>query len=109
MENLTAQHPLPTLGFVPEDGEVDRENEVAVFGLNVGDARTYAVRIEGSAPLAATLIDGDGVTVSALEDGEGANPLEFEVTLAPGAYTLHVRAAQKGTASKVHVGVTPSS
>ena len=51
----------------------------------------------------------DGVTVSALEDGGGAKPPTLEVTLTPGAYALHVRAAEKGTPATIRVGVSSHS
>ncbi len=97
----------PAVALTPAQGAVDVQSAVSVFGLRVNDAGDFHLRIDGSAPLAATLVDEDGVTVSALEDGEGAQPLEFDVTLAPGAYALHVRAAQKDAAATIHVAVTP--
>ena len=95
------------VALTPESGAVDAQSEVCVFGLQVSDAGDYHLRMDGSAPLAATLVDQDGVTVSTLEDGDGAQPLEFDVTLAPGAYALHVRAAEKDVAATIRVAVTP--
>lgn len=97
----------PAVALTPEKGAVDAQSDVCVFGLIVNDAGNYHVRMDGSAPLAATLVDQDGVTVSTVEDGEGAQPLELDVTLAPGAYALHVRAAQQDAAATIHVAVTP--
>jgi hypothetical protein len=101
MENTTS------VSLTPDRGHVDAHDEVSVFGLHVNDAGEYHLHLMGSAPLAATLIDEDGVTVSTMEDGDGANPLELDVTLSPGAYTLHVRAAEKGEAARVQVAVSP--
>lgn len=103
MDNLNT----PIVSVSPDSCKVDASSEVCVFGVRVNDAGDFDLRIEGSAPLAATLIDGDGVTVSALEDGGGANPLAFEVKLASGVYALHVRAAEKGASATIHVRVTP--
>lgn len=94
--------------ITPDHAHVGGAQEVAEFGLNVADPGPYAVVLEGSAGLAATLVDQDGVTVSATEDGAGANPLRLEAMLAPGAYTLRVRAARKGDATSVTVRIEPA-
>ena len=96
----------PIVSVMPESCKVDASNEVCVFGLHVNEAGTFSVRIDGSAPVAATLTDEDGVTVSALEEGGGAKSPTLEVTLTPGAYALHVRAAEKGTPATIRVGVS---
>lgn len=103
MDNLDT----PIVSVLPDSGRVDANNEVCVFGLRVSDSGNFSLRIDGSAPLAATLIDEDGITISAIEDAGGANTLALDVTLMPGAYTLHVRAAEKGAPATVRVAVTP--
>ncbi len=103
MENAT-----PAVSLTPQRGQVDTENEVSTFGLHVSDAGDYHLRIQGSAPLAATLMDADGVTVSATDDAEAIDRLELDLKLTPGTYTLHVRAAEVGEAATIEVDVAPA-
>jgi len=100
-------HSTPPISLTPSSGQVNAQEEVCTFGLRVDDAGAYRLQLHGSAPLAATLIDEDGVTVSALKDGDGANPLEFDMTLSPGAYVLHLRAAHKGDTATIRAAVAP--
>lgn len=101
-----APAPVPAVTIMPDRADMGPQREVAEFGLAVSDPGAYVVLLEGSADLAATLVDQDGMTVSAIEDASGANPLRLEATLAPGAYTLRVRSARKGTPASVRVTVT---
>ncbi len=95
----------PAVGVTPDKGAVEAEHEVSTHGITVNDPGHYRITLTGSADLAATLMDADGVTVSSIEDNAGANPLALEADLSPGAYTLHVRAARKGGSSTVAVDV----
>jgi hypothetical protein len=103
-----SQEPTPAVSVLPASASVGPQREVAEFGLTVSDPGDYTILLDGSADLAATLVDQDGTTVSAIEDGAGANPLQLHATLAPGTYTLRARAAKKGGAATVRVRVEPA-
>ena len=95
-----------TANVMPATGEVGPHKEVSEHGVNIADAGPYRFTLTGSAELAATLVDEDGMTAATAEDESGANPLTLEATLAPGTYVLRVRAMKKGVAASLRVEMT---
>lgn len=102
-------HSTPPISLTPSSGQVNAQEEVCTFGLRVELTRVHIVCSCIGAPRRwpPTLIDEDGVTVSALKDGDGTNPLEFDMTLSPGAYVLHVRATHEGDTATIRAAVAP--
>lgn len=94
-----------TANIMPAQGEVGPNKEVSEHGVNIADAGPYTFTLEGSAELAATLVDEDGMTAATAGDDSGANPLTLEANLTPGTYVLRVRAMKKGTPATITVSV----